>query len=349
MQQYHFAIIIGSFEPFHLGHQAAIDHALTIADRVVVLIGSDHVARTPRHPWTGEEREAMVRAVYADVDPQRMIVRKLGDRLYNDLQWVTSVQEEVGRVAMDHVLAQQAPPLIAILESTDTAAAGRLAFPEWDRAQVPHRPVASAQSLRTCLFRGAADLSSLRQLQNAVPEAVFAQLRAFMQSPHFPPLAEEFRFLEEARERWKPAPFPPVFVTTDAVVVHSGHILLVCRGRRPGKGLWALPGGFVDQEETIYEACLRELREETGLTLPGPALRGALEGSRVFDAPQRSQRGRTITHAFFFYFPEGELPPVHGADDAVQASWFRLARLPSMQAQMFEDHYHIIDWFLGGG
>ena len=140
-----------------------------------------------------------------------------------------------------------------------------------------------------------------------------------------------------------------MFVTTDAVLVHSGHILLVRRGHRPGKDLWALPGGFVEQEETIYESCLRELREETGLAIPAPALRAALEGQRVFDAPHRSQRGRTITHAFFFHFPEGELPPIQGGDDAAEAKWFRLARVPGMQSQMFEDHYHIVDWFLGGG
>ena len=348
MQPYHFAVVVGSFEPLHLGHRAAIDHAFAIAEHVIVLIGSSHAARTPLHPFSAEEREAMLRAVYPDLSPHRLIVRKLGDRLYNELQWVTSVQEEVGRVAMDHVLAQQAPPLIALVESTRGAAAGRLAFPEWDRVQVEHQSVPAMEALRACLFAGSTDLSTLRQLQSSVPEPVFALLRAFMQGPHFAALAEEFRFLQSVRESWKAAPYPPVFVTTDAVVVHSGHILLVQRGHPPGEGLWALPGGFVDQEETIYESCLRELREETALDIPVSALRGALEGQRVFDAPRRSQRGRTITHAFFFHFPEGELPPVQGGDDAAAAKWFRLARLPGMQSQMFEDHYHIVDWFLGG-
>jgi bifunctional NMN adenylyltransferase/nudix hydrolase len=349
MQPYHFAVVIGSFEPFHLGHQAAIDHALAIAEHAIVLIGSAHAARTPRHPWSAEEREAMVRAAYPDLDPRRLIVRRLADRLYNELQWITSVQEEIGRAVMDHVLTQQAPPLIAIVESAARAAAGRLAFPEWERVQIEHEPVPSAASLRACVFAGPSDLASLRQLQSAVPESAFAQLRAFMQGPHFAALAEEFRYIQRVRASWRDAPYPPVFVTTDAVLVHSGHILLVQRGHPPGKGLWALPGGFVGQEETIYESCLRELREETGLAIPAAALRAALEGQRVFDAPHRSERGRTITHAFFFHFPEGELPPIRAGDDAAQANWFRLARLPGMQSQMFEDHYHIVDWFLGGG
>src|SRR5262245_48750122 len=180
MQPYHFAVVVGSFEPFHVGHQAAIDHALAIAEHVIVLIGSAHAARTPRHPWSAEDREAMIHAVYTQIPPHRLIVRKLGDRQYNDLQWVTAVQEEVGRVAMDHVLAQQAPPLVALVESTDSSA-GRLAFPEWERIQIEHRPLPSAAVLRACMFGGSADLSALRQLQGSVPEPVFAQLRAFMQ------------------------------------------------------------------------------------------------------------------------------------------------------------------------
>jgi len=345
--QYDFAVVIGSFEPFHLGHEAAIERALSVAERVVVLIGSAGTARTPRHPWSGEEREAMIRAVYPDLFGRRLIVRQLADRLYNELQWVTCVQEEIGRVVMDHVLVQQSPPRVALVESAGGLTRGHRAFPEWDRVEVEHHDLPSARTLREYLFRGPRDLVTLRQLQLAVPEPVFALLRSFTQTPQFEPLADEMAMIERFRESWRAAPYPPVFVTTDAVVIHSGHLLLVRRAHLPGRGLWALPGGFIDQEETIYESCLRELREETGLALSPGDLRGALEGQRVFDAPHRSLRGRTITHAFFFHFPEGELPPVRGGDDAAEARWFRLARLSDMQDQMFEDHYHIVDWFLG--
>lgn len=345
--QYDFAVVIGSFEPFHLGHQAAVERALWVAERVIVLIGSAGSARTPRHPWSGDEREAMIRAVYPDLSARRLTVRRLGDRLYNELQWVTCVQEEVGRVVMDHVLVQQSPPRVALVESAGCTARAQRAFPEWDRVEVEHQELPRAQTLREYLFRGPRELATLRQLQLAVPEPVFALLRTFMQSPEFAPLAEEMAMIERFRDSWKVAPYPPVFVTTDAVVVHSGHLLLVRRAHPPGRGLWALPGGFIDQEETIYESCLRELREETALALSAGELRGALEGQRVFDAPHRSLRGRTITHVFFFHFPEGDLPRVQGGDDAAEARWFRLARLGDMQDQMFEDHYHIVDWFLG--
>jgi len=50
-----------------------------------------------------------------------------------------------------------------------------------------------------------------------------------------------------------------------AVVVHEGHILLVCRGTEPLKGHWTLPGGLLELGESVVEGVVREVREETGL------------------------------------------------------------------------------------
>ena len=130
-------------------------------------------------------------------------------------------------------------------------------------------------------------------------------------------------------------------------MVHSGHVLLVRRGAEPGKGLWALPGGFIQQDESLLDGCLRELREETRLKLPRPVLKGSLKATAVFDHPDRSQRGRTITHAYHFDFPAGELPPVRGEDDAAKAEWVPVADALASEEQFFEDHFHILEHFLG--
>jgi bifunctional NMN adenylyltransferase/nudix hydrolase len=80
--------------------------------------------------------------------------------------------------------------------------------------------------------------------------------------------------IEKYKESWKAAPFPPTFVTVDAVVVQSGHVLLVKRKAMPGAGLWALPGGFLNQEETLLDGAIRELKEETKIKVPVPVLKG---------------------------------------------------------------------------
>ena len=92
---------------------------------------------------------------------------------------------------------------------------------------------------------------------------------------------------------------------------------------------------------------LRELREETGIKVPEKVLRGSIRGNHVFAAPDRSQRGRTITHAIHIALEDGEwnLPKVKGSDDAARAKWIPISRLNS--EEIFEDHYDIIQYFLG--
>ena len=131
-------------------------------------------------------------------------------------------------------------------------------------------------------------------------------------------------------------------MTADSVVVQSGHILLVTRKFMPGEGLLALPGGFIKEYELIVDAVIRELKEETKLKVPIPVLKGSIKEIRVFDAPYRSQRGRTITHAAYIHLQDAtELPKVTARDDAKYAAWYELGTL--QRNNMFEDHYDIID------
>jgi bifunctional NMN adenylyltransferase/nudix hydrolase len=158
--------------------------------------------------------------------------------------------------------------------------------------------------------------------------------------------------VQEYRTQWARAPYPPTFVTVDAVVVQAGHVLLVRRKEFPGEGQWALPGGFVQQNETLRQACIRELMEETKISFGQKikaerVLEKSIVRSQVFDDPYRSVRGRTITHAFLIHLaPSTTLPFVEGSDDAKEARWWHLADVrPEM---MFEDHASIIANLTGG-
>jgi bifunctional NMN adenylyltransferase/nudix hydrolase len=134
-------------------------------------------------------------------------------------------------------------------------------------------------------------------------------------------------------------------VTVDGFVRCNEHLLLVQRGHRPGKGLWALPGGFVEPRDTLWQSCLRELQEETLFPLSETQLRERLQGVEVFDHPDRSLRGRTITHVHALDLgdaPGTALPAVTGGDDAALARWVPIQDLPSMESQFFEDHFHVV-------
>jgi bifunctional NMN adenylyltransferase/nudix hydrolase len=220
-------------------------------------------------------------------------------------------------------------------------------FPQWARAEVDSLPHIRASDLRRGMFADGG--THFDSCADRLPSPVFAWLQAFRGTENWRSLEAEWRFVQDYRRTWAAAPYPPTFVTVDAVVIHSGHVLLVRRKHLPGKGLWALPGGFVEQDELIRDAAIRELREETRLKVPAPVLAGSIRASRVFDHPLRSLRGRTITHAFLLELtPTGEgLPKVRGGDDAERARWVPLFEFSRMEEQLFEDHFYIVNWFLG--
>jgi 8-oxo-dGTP diphosphatase len=119
-------------------------------------------------------------------------------------------------------------------------------------------------------------------------------------------------------------------VTVDAVVVDSNNVLLIKRGNEPYKDCWALPGGYMDFDETAGEACCRELAEETGIEAEG-----------IYFIGEFSQPGRhpeqCISLAFLITNWQGE--PAAG-DDAQEVKWFSMTDLP---ANIAFDHKKIVE------
>lgn len=345
-----YLVFIGRFEPFHHGHAAVARHALSRAKKLIFLVGSADMPRTIKNPWTVAERAVMIQSALAE-HAERLLIRPLRDHLYNESQWIAAVQRAVAdAIKTDGGDASMSVGLIG--QDKDASSYYLREFPQWPLVDVHHTETLSATELRRYLFE-ANKLDShggLMLIRANVPTPVFDMLDAFRKnSPAFAQLVAEYQFIEKYKAAWADAPYPPTFVTTDAVVVHSGHVLLVRRRAEPGKGLWALPGGFVDQSEGLFESCVRELREETRLKIPERVLKGSLKHQHVFDHPERSLRGRTITHAFHFDFPTGDLPEVRGGDDADKARWIPVSEALEMGLKLYEDHLHILEFFLGRG
>ena len=348
--EYDYLVFIGRFEPFHNGHAAVARLALSRAKKLIFLVGSADTPRSLRNPWTVAERAVMIQAALEGAG-ERLLIRPLKDHLYNEAQWIAGVQRTVAEAIRADGHAGEAKIGLVGMDKDDSSYYLR-EFPQWPLVDVQHTETLSATELRRYLFEaGSVDFhGALLMLRGNVPAPVYAMLEAFRKSgPAYAQLVAEYQFIEQYKAAWKDAPYAPTFVTTDAVVVHSGHVLLVRRRAEPGKGLWALPGGFVGQQQGLLDSCLRELREETRLKIPAPVLKGSLKGQHVFDHPERSQRGRTITHAFHFDFPAGELPAVRGGDDADKARWIAVSEALDMGPKLYEDHLHILEFFLGRG
>ena len=128
-------------------------------------------------------------------------------------------------------------------------------------------------------------------------------------------------------------------VTADVIIFtlcnNDLQVLLVERKYSPFEGMWAIPGGFVDIDEALEEAALRELEEETGIRDV------YLEQLSTFGEPDRDPRGRTITVAYFALVPAHAVQP-HAGDDATEARWWSVYDLPPLAF----DHADILTYAL---
>jgi bifunctional NMN adenylyltransferase/nudix hydrolase len=217
-------------------------------------------------------------------------------------------------------------------------------FPQWGYENVGLIEFLSAVDIRDLYFKRDVNM---KFIQGVVPETTFDFLEQFRTTPEYEQIIREREFVANYKKQYASLPYPPIFSTADAVVIQSGHVLMIKRRSEPGKGLWALPGGYVNAntDKSVEDAAIRELREETMIKVPAPVLRGSIKRSKVFDAIGRSPRGRIITHAFHIELPDGELPKVKGSDDAEKARWVPIAEVKSEET--FEDHYEILQHFLG--
>ncbi|MDH4139579.1 MAG: NUDIX hydrolase [Coriobacteriia bacterium] len=122
--------------------------------------------------------------------------------------------------------------------------------------------------------------------------------------------------------------FPRPAVTADVVLFAGApedlRVLLIRRGREPYAGSWALPGGFLDEDEPICDAARRELAEETGIEWTGPLVEVG-----AFGDPGRDPRGWTVSVAWVAHVGLEPLP-VKAGDDAESAEWHRIADSPPL-------------------
>ena len=335
------AVLIGRFQPVHHGHLALLQAALAQARQVVVVVGSAHQARSPKNPFTWQERAALLRAALPEAEQARLTVLPVRD-YYDEPRWAQAVQQ-----AVQQAVAGQPGARIGLIGHFKDASSNYLrAFPGWELIRMERQGAIDATAIRDAYFSSPAALAPLAE---QMPASTLAWLAAFAQLPAYAALQEEWQVLRAYRASWAGAPYPPVFVTVDAVLRCQDRVLLIRRAHAPGKGLWALPGGFLEPQDTLWQSCLRELQEETHWPLDAAAMQAALQAVRVFDHPGRSQRGRTITHAFHFDFPSGDLPAVRGGDDADKARWIALGEALEMGPQLFEDHLSILESFVGRG
>lgn len=342
-------VFIGRFEPPTTAHIETISYALQYAKNVLVLAGSANQPRTIKNPWTVDERREMILACFPD-EANRIQMIGIEDHIYNDNMWLRDVQRAVNDVDWSLPTTQKKIGIIG--HSKDDSSYYLQMFPQWDPLEMDNIDDINATDVREIylnplwtLVGGGSKFET--NVKDKLPAAVGDYLMKFKDTEAYVQLAEEYEFINRYKLQWANVPYDVNFTTTDAVVVQSGHVLLIQRRANPGKNLWALPGGFLQKGKRLQDSMISELREETKLNVPVKVLVGNIKGIEVFDHENRSLRGRTITHAYYITLPPGPLSKVKGSDDAKKARWVPVAEALEMGDQLFEDHIHILRHFIG--
>lgn len=330
------AVCAGRFLLPNAANLALVRAALTPAPRGLVFVRRAHMAPSPANPFDSTQRIAMLRAALAEherVQAEFVPLREHWDdqRLLRDMGAATAGDHQVTWVVGGH----------APVDAEDLPTGWTL-----EQAGVGDGDAQAVAWLEQ-LYATDDPARGLAALEGNLPPPALAFLREWIATPGFATVRDDWRQIAHEKRQWSVAPYPVVLVTVDAVVHAGGHVLLIKRGRSPGRGLWALPGGFLEPREPVLHAAMRELVEETGLPLSMREMQQRLKGVRIFDHPERSQRGRIITHTFFFDLGDMAPPPVQGGDDAAAAQWVKVAQLPELEAQLHDDHFHMLDTFLG--
>lgn len=343
MKRHDTVIFIGRFQPLHNGHIDVIKQGLIMAKKnFAVLVGSVNGPRTYKNPFTFEQRFGVIQEVISKNLQQfgpdvTVSIEPVRDSKYNNDEWIEQVQKIVADIGGESV---------AIIGYKKDATSQYLDwFPQWDYIPVDFvddAAVVDATTVRNILFEGL----NPGFFKGVLPEQSYRFLEYFKTTDEYNRIKDEYEVIKAYKKSWESAPYAPTFVCADAVVFCAGHVLMIERGAQPGKGQWALPGGFLDQNETVRECAIRELIEETKIDIPRKVLEGSIDpkfAGVMFDNPGRSMRGRTITHAFRFdvnLTHSGKLPKVKGSDDAAKARWIPLGALN--ENEIYEDHYAII-------
>lgn len=303
-------VFVGRFQPPHRTHLAVMLEALERVDVLVVVLGSTRSARTPKNPFTDDERREMIAAALTDAGVPRARFSFGGVRDFYDMAlWAAAVRADVARLV-------PAEATVALLgHEKDASSAYLREFPDWP--YVPTRVTSdlSATRVRRALF----DLE-VETLAELVPPTVADFLGAFPNTPAFAELREDDAFLRRWHAALATAPVLPTFLAVHALVRRDDRVLLWRRAERPSLGSLSLPGGRLF-ERLGAEASLR--RHLNTNALPRPR--------RVFDHPDRSLLGR-------------EVMLTYDVDaDSAGGEWWLLADALAAPELFYADHHRALE------
>ena len=330
---------IGGFRPFHIGHISMVEQALNEFDKVRIIVGSYDNAISVRCPFTGEQRAGIIKKWIINNDLSDHVYVSTNNDYLTDFEWLDSLEQFAYYDETFIVSEREGTDYIAALKS---------------RFNVKTYPVISeisATQIRDNLFDD--EFPRMRFIKKNVPQETYEFLESFQKTNTYHFMWDEYHAVAEIKREASKLKYPPIYVCADAFVLVKSlsgiHIVLIRRGGSIGYNQLAMPGGYVNQNETVEHVAIRELYEETGISFNNPRLHSG-DIAFLADYPSRSVRGRVISHVFLYVLDMAdskleELTFIAG-DDASKVVLMNLYDLDSNRSEFFEDHYLVINKML---
>ena len=336
-----YAVYIGRFQPFHLGHVHVIKEALERAEHLIICIGSSNESRTAKNPFTFQERCGTILAWAQSEGVLNSITLIALEDKETDIEWKSAVTSEVQSVT------DSSANVSIIGHYKDDSSWYLEAFPQYAVILVTSYDNINASCIREEYFLSGNPTYALKPLLPTSTKDFLINFKVF-NTKEFRDLCNSSKLVALGSPKLVTTEYPRIDHTADCIVLgtYEGcsipYILLIKRKNDPGKGEWALPGGFVEVGETILESAYRELEEETGIKCADLLMEDSPTGY-VFDTPKRDPRGRIITTAYVLECA-GYIDYLNyvAKDDASDINWFPLSDNTLSNIPMFLDHNIII-------
>ena len=340
--------IIGRMQFMHNGHFNLIKSVLEHVDLLVVCLGSHAIAPDSRNPFSCVERVEHIKACFPNAP---IAFEFIHDHPDSNQDWADEIALKVNQ----HQVSADAITLFGNKKEDTGWYMDLFRAKGWNIVDCGMDSKLNGTNVRDRAYCEDRYPETPTEWKSDVPEALHEVFSTWLASDTGKTRGEEH--VKECLYQlpYVQLPFPPIFHTVDAMVTCQGHVLVVKRGKLRGKGLFAMPGGFLNADERLFDGAIRELIEETAIDLTPETLKEYWTGETLtLDNPNRSLIGRIVSEVFLFALPYdicgGDLPKVVGSDDAEAAIWLPIEKFKGnyykdmdvLRMQFFEDHAYAI-------
>jgi bifunctional NMN adenylyltransferase/nudix hydrolase len=322
-------LVIGRFQPLHYGHTSLLEKALEENDKVLVLVGSAGKLPDYKNPFPVETRIKLIEDHFEE-DLGNLCVKGIKD-YPSDSQWIEDVTARVMTMEDD-------PTNVTLYTSEKDETFYRTNF-LYSVVSKSSEGI-SATDLRTAIYLGKPWV--------LVPEVTRVLMENYIGTDEWKRMLNEYFLCKQSKaEALSNHKFSnPIEPVVHAAVIQDNKVLLVKRGGVRGHGQWALPGGFLNHDETTRAGALRELAEETNVDLL--SLERATELNQCIEENMKGLSTRTLGINYLYAVHKDEVLDIKAGDDAQEVQWVSLEEIMNDEFSLFYNHTTILRRLLAG-